>query len=270
MDAQKLIKWAQIETVVSKVKALIKKVVGTVPAAVGETAVKNVVEYINAMVAKAQGDTTAVEARVKAIEDAKGAAGGFAELDENGLVPSSQLPSYVDDVLEYENAEAFPETGEAGKIYVALDTNLTYRWTGTQYTEISKSLAIGETSSTAYAGDKGKKNAEDIALLNGTVEQTGSVKEQIATESTALKNGVIKTAQDAADAAQDSADEANDAIAILNGDAETEGSVAKAVAGGVADANSYTDTELAKFTYATDEDVNGLFPELAEETGENA
>ena len=86
----------------------------------------------------------------------KGAANGVAELDANGLVPTSQLPSFVDDVLEYSSKSAFPATGETGKIYVALDTNLTYRWSGTAYVEISPSLALGETSSTAYRGDRGK------------------------------------------------------------------------------------------------------------------
>ena len=68
----------------------------------------------------------------------KGANSGVATLDESGKVPSTQLPSFVDDVLEYENFEAFPETGESGKIYVTKDTNLEYRWSGTQYTQISK------------------------------------------------------------------------------------------------------------------------------------
>lgn len=85
-----------------------------------------------------------------------GAKGGVASLDDNGLVPSSQLPSYVDDVLEYDSLTDFPTTGESGKIYVAKDTNLTYRWSGTAYVEISKSLALGTTESTAYYGDKGK------------------------------------------------------------------------------------------------------------------
>ena len=86
----------------------------------------------------------------------KGTSGGVAELDENGKVLSSQLPSYVDDVLEYNNISEFPESGESGKIYVSIDTNLTYRWTGTGYTEISPSIALGETASTAYRGDRGK------------------------------------------------------------------------------------------------------------------
>ena len=72
-----------------------------------------------------------------------------------GTIPQSILPSYVDDVLEYTNLAAFPKTGESGKIYVADDTNKTYRWSGTAYVEISASLALGTTSSTAFRGDYG-------------------------------------------------------------------------------------------------------------------
>lgn len=79
-----------------------------------------------------------------------------ADIDANGKVPSSQLPSYVDDVLEYSAKSNFPSTGESGKIYVDTATNLTYRWSGSAYVEISPSLALGETSSTAYRGDRGK------------------------------------------------------------------------------------------------------------------
>ena len=88
-----------------------------------------------------------------------------------GKIPTSQLPAYVDDVLEYANLAAFPVTGEAGKIYVALDTNLTYRWSGSAYVEISKSLALGETSSTAYRGDRGK-TAYDHSQATGNVHGT--------------------------------------------------------------------------------------------------
>lgn len=101
----------------------------------------------------------------------KGTANGVAELDSSGKVPSAQLPSYVDDVLEFASLSAFPDTGETGKIYIAQDTNKTYRWSGSAYVEISSSLALGETSSTAYAGNKGKKNADDIAAIKaGTVK----------------------------------------------------------------------------------------------------
>lgn len=86
----------------------------------------------------------------------KGAASGVAELDSSGKVPSAQLPSYVDDVLDYNSQSNFPGTGESGKIYIAKDTNKTYRWSGSAYVEISASLALGETSSTAYRGDRGK------------------------------------------------------------------------------------------------------------------
>lgn len=89
---------------------------------------------------------------------------GKADL-ENGKIPASQLPSYVDDVLEYEDISSFPLSGETGKIYIARDTNKTYRWSGTTYVEISESLALGETSSTAYAGNKGKANAEAIGII---------------------------------------------------------------------------------------------------------
>lgn len=81
-----------------------------------------------------------------------------------GKVPAAQLPSFVDDVLEYDARSAFPATGETEKIYVAKDTNLAYRWSGTQYVEISPSLALGETATTAYPGDKGKA-AADLASL---------------------------------------------------------------------------------------------------------
>lgn len=86
----------------------------------------------------------------------------------DGKVPSTQLPSYVDDVLEgYYKDSVFYKTksgstysdaytGESGKIYVDVDTNKSYRWSGTAYVEISSSLALGETSSTAYRGDRGK------------------------------------------------------------------------------------------------------------------
>ena len=86
----------------------------------------------------------------------KGSANGVATLDENGKIPSGQLPSYVDDVLEYSSKDSFPTTGEASKIYVDTTANLTYRWGGSKYVEISPSLALGETSSTAYRGDRGK------------------------------------------------------------------------------------------------------------------
>ena len=92
-------------------------------------------------------------------EDVKSDLASKADLVD-GKVPAYQLPSYVDEVLEYDSVSSFPATGEDGRIFVAKDTNLTYRWSGTQYVEISPSLALGETSKTAYPGDKGKASAE--------------------------------------------------------------------------------------------------------------
>ena len=105
---------------------------------------------------------------------------GKADL-ENGKVPSAQLPSYVDDVVEYASASLFPATGESGKIYVATDTNKTYRWSGSGYTEISESLALGETSSTAYPGNKGKQNADAIAAIKDgtTIDSFGDVETEL-------------------------------------------------------------------------------------------
>lgn len=107
------------------------------------------------------GDTTITNS-LNAFISTKGQPSGLAELDSTGKVPAAQLPSYVDDVLEFSTKAQFPQTGETGKIYVAKDTNLTYRWTGTQYLEISQSLALGETPSTAYSGDKGKVNRDAL------------------------------------------------------------------------------------------------------------
>ena len=102
----------------------------------------------------------------------KGTANGVAELDANGKVLTSQLPSFVDDVIEAENFAVLPNEGETGKIYVTLDDNKTYRWSGSAYVEISASLALGETDSTAYRGDRGKvayDHATDANKINSAV-----------------------------------------------------------------------------------------------------
>ena len=95
----------------------------------------------------------------------KGISGGLAELDQNGRVPASQLPSYVDDVVDgylynghfYEDTEHQHEIiGESSKVYIDNNTNITYRWGGQSFVPIGSDLALGETSSTAYRGDRGK------------------------------------------------------------------------------------------------------------------
>lgn len=103
-----------------------------------------------------------------------GAANGVAPLGADSLIPAAYLPSYVDDVLEFNTFAGFPAKGESGKIYVSLDTNLTYRWTGTTYVEISKSIGLGETSSTAYPGNKGKANADAITALRDITISAGT------------------------------------------------------------------------------------------------
>lgn len=87
----------------------------------------------------------------------KGAANGLATLDGTGRVPSSQLPSFVDDVEEYAKKINFPVVGEAGKIYVALDTNKLFRWSGSAYIEIvaapGSTDAVAEGSTNLYFTD---------------------------------------------------------------------------------------------------------------------
>lgn len=108
------------------------------------------------------GNVTNYE-QVKRME--MGKANGVATLDSGGKVPSAQLPSYVDDVLEYASKSNFPATGETGKIYVSINDNKTWRWSGSAYVEISQGVTLGETSSTAYPGDKGA----NLALLVGSL-----------------------------------------------------------------------------------------------------
>jgi hypothetical protein len=83
-----------------------------------------------------------------------------------GKIPADQLPASVDQVLEFATLSAFPVEGVSSRLYVALDTNRTYRWGSTQYVEISESLALGETPQTAHRGDHGKA-AYDHSLIAG-------------------------------------------------------------------------------------------------------
>jgi hypothetical protein len=85
----------------------------------------------------------------------KGVANGVAPLGADNKILSVHLPGGVDDIKEFADVASFPDPGEASIIYVALDTNVIYRWSGTAYVEISSSLALGQTSSTAFPGDRG-------------------------------------------------------------------------------------------------------------------
>jgi hypothetical protein len=140
----------------------------------GNTNIVNLANGVNASDAVNKGQLDSInktslglnnvtnDLQVKASE--KGVANGVAQLDSAGKVPASQLPSFVDDVLEFASLANFPQTGEDSKIYIALESNLTYRWSGSIYVEISPSLALGTTSSTATPGDKG-----NIAYLHSQI-----------------------------------------------------------------------------------------------------
>ena len=106
----------------------------------------------------------------------RGVANGVATLDQDAKVPAAQLPSYVDDVVEYANFAALPSTGESGKIYITLDDNKCYRWGGSVFAEISASLALGETASTAYAGDKGAIAYAHAVTNKGIAAESGLYK----------------------------------------------------------------------------------------------
>lgn len=127
----------------------------------------------------------------------------------NGKVPEAQLPSFVDDVLSFNSQANFPATGEDGKIYIAKDTNLTYRWTGSAYTEISQSLALGETASTAYRGDRGKTAYDHTLNTNnphgvtkaqvglGNVDNTSDANKPVSTAGQTALNLKANKAQEA-------------------------------------------------------------------------
>jgi hypothetical protein len=115
----------------------------------------------------------------KVDESREGVVNGVATLDGAGLVPTGQLPSFVDDVLEFANLAGFPATGATGKIYVAIDTNKTYRWSGTVYVYITSGAVdsvVGKTGIvTLVKGDVGLGNVDnttDVAKPVSTAQQT--------------------------------------------------------------------------------------------------
>ena len=114
------------------------------------------------------------------VTSAKGQANGYASLDSSGLVPSSQLPSYVDDVVEAANYASLPGTGETSKIYVALDNGKIYRWSGSAYVEISASPgstdSVTEGSTNLYFTTQRARDAfsasTGITITNGAIATT--------------------------------------------------------------------------------------------------
>lgn len=149
---------------------------------------------------------------LQAALDAKQAAGSYATLDAGGKVPSSQLPSFVDDVLEYADQTAFPATGETGKIYVAIDNGKVYRWSGSAYVEISGSPgstdAVPEGSVNLYhttaraaaaapvqsvAGRTGAVTLGKADVGLGNVDNTADADKPISTATQTALNGKANT-----------------------------------------------------------------------------
>ena len=150
----------------------------------------------------------------------------------DGKVPAAQLPSYVDDVIECASLAAFPEAGERGKIYVALDTNLTYRWSGSVYVEISPSPDL-----TPYA-----KQA-DLDTTNKSLERT-----IIAVGDALSKSQEAATAADAAktkaDDAGNAASAASNAIVSHKEDHNNPHAVTASQVGAQADLGAYMDVRM--------------------------
>lgn len=116
----------------------------------------------------------------------KGAAGGVAELDANGKVPANQLPSYVDDVVEYADLSSFPETGESGKIYVAINTGTSYRWSGSAYVAIN----VQDVSNKADKAD----TVLDTTLSRGRKASSGTGTGSLAFGNNVTASGDYSTA----------------------------------------------------------------------------
>lgn len=131
--------------------------------------------------------------RLPSIPDSKISAISASKLI--GTIPSANLPSYVDDVIEGETTADFPEEGESGKIYVATSTNKTYRWGGSSYVEISASLALGTTSSTAFRGDYGNTayqhaTAKGAAFGSGLYKITTNAQGHVTAATAVTKNDI--------------------------------------------------------------------------------
>lgn len=112
------------------------------------------------------GLQTALDGKINTSE--RGVSGGIPTLDEYARIPPSQLPSYVDDVLEFATTAQFPATGEGGKIYIAINQGTAanptrqYRWTGSVYAEINPSPgttdALAEGSTNLYFSEHRVRN----------------------------------------------------------------------------------------------------------------
>lgn len=157
----------------------------------------------------------------------KGANNGVAELDGSGLVPTNQLPSYVDDVLEYTNVSSFPATGETGKIYVDTTNNDIYRWSGTQYIQVNDAVSTADQANQLATA----RTIELTGDVTGSTTFDGSANVQIST--TAASSGVpsgtkMLFQQTAAPTGwtKDTTSHNNKALRVVTGTAGSGGSVA--------------------------------------------
>ena len=149
--------------------------------------------FSNGVANKALGDKNGNDITATyMLANLRGAANGVCPLGSDSKIPNSYLPSYVDDVLEYATLSNFPTTGEAGKIYVDKATNKTYRWSGSQYTEISSSLALGTTTGTAFDGGKGQELEDNVAtIMSNYVKEVSSGNSPSDTSTILNENGRI-------------------------------------------------------------------------------
>lgn len=187
----------------------------------------------------------------------KSAVNGVASLDSSGKVPSTQLPSYVDDVIEgylsdgkfYEEEDHTTEiTGESSKIYVDLHSENSYRWGGTTFVEISKGITLGETASTAFAGDKGKVAYDHSQAAHAPANAEANVQSDWNEDDTG-SDAYIKNKPTALPADGGNADTVN---------------------GHTVEANVPADAEFTDTTYNTGTDSVAGITKLYGATGENA
>ena len=201
---------------------------------------------------------TAADARISA---QKGVALGLATLDAGGKVPSAQLPSFVDDVLEFANLASFPVTGENGIIYVALDTNVTYRWSGSTYIEISPSdvtSVFGRSGAvSAQAGDYTASQVTNVPSGNiaaitvqAAIDELEAEKQPIDPTLTALaafnSNGIL--VQTAADTFTARSIVQGTGITVTNGSGVAGNPTVAITNTGVSATNYGSATSVASFT----------------------
>ena len=172
--------------------------------------------------------SAAADARISA---QKAQPSGLATLDATGKVPAAQLPSFVDDVLEYADLASFPVTGENGVIYVAIDSNKTYRWSGSTYIEISPSAVTSVFGrSGVISAQSGDYSAAQVSntpagnlssvTVQAAINELDSEKQPVDATLTALaafnSNGII--VQTAADTFAARSIASGTGITVSNGD----------------------------------------------------